>query len=306
MTRRSLRLVTLLSVLLVALLAIPYTRSLLLLQRPESAALPFLFPLVGGLAPLAASLWSRLRGLDWLAATRLGESLVWALLGVMILLETLLDPQLTRWLGYDLTPIMRDFEGDLVARIQDATRSAPLDWTLALIYSYGFAFLYGFLPGLLLLLRDGALARAVLRALVLVWAVGLPAYLFLPVDEPWSAGVGVENVLHEVMPPSADQALVAASINNEFPSLHTAHSLAIGATLFGLRRRLFWWLSPAILGVPLATVYLGVHWVADLVSGIALGLGAAALGPRMPWFRTGEASENRYKDDPLAPARVDR
>lgn len=306
MTRHHRNLVTLLLVLLSLGLLVKPLRDLLLLQTEASAIIPFLFVAVGALAPYGAALLARIRRHAWRVVALEREARVWLLLGVMILVETLADPALTRFLGYDLTPLMRGFEGDLVARIQDAARSPAADWFFALVYSYGFAFLYGFLPGLLLLLGRREAGRAVLRAILLVWMVGIPSYLFVPVDEPWSVGIGVANVLHEVMPPSANQSLVAAAINNEFPSLHAAHSIAIGATLWRLERRLFLWLLVPILGVPLATVYLGVHWVADLAAGLVLGLAAAWLGPRMPWFRRGEASENRYKDDPLASPIVGR
>lgn len=305
MTRRHRNLVTLLLVSLAVALFVKPIRDFLLLQTEASAVIPFLLVAVGTLAPYGAAWLSRVRGWGWRVAALEREARVWLALGIMILVETLADPALTRFLGYDLTPTMRALEGDLAARIQDAVRSKAADWFFSLVYSYGFAFLYGFLPGLLLLLGRKESARAVLRAILLVWIVGIPSYLFVPVNEPWSAGIGVENVLHEVMPPSAVQSLVADAINNEFPSLHAAHSIAIGATLWRVERRLFLWLLLMVIGVPLATVYLGVHWVADLVAGVVLGLAAAWLGPRMPWFRRGEASENRYKDDPLASPIVD-
>lgn len=62
---------------------------------------------------------------------------------------------------------------------------------------------------------------------------------------------------------------------SSFPSGHTSSAAALFAALGGGSRR-FLWLGLAVgAAVGLGRLYLGVHWVADVVAGLILGLGMA-------------------------------
>lgn len=278
---------------LALLMVVPHTRQALLLQTPTGAYLPIILFALFALAPVTVAGLHRAGLGRWLPTAAMGparlarESAVWAGLFALLLVETLIDPLWTRWLGWDFSSIMPVVEDAWVARIQDALRPGPmgaiLDWTFSYVYAYGYLLLFGGLMATALFRGDRQLSRTLLETYAVVWGVGLASYLFVPVNEPWAVSAEIENVLHEVVPPSQTNPLVAAHLNNEFPSLHAAVCVAAGAVLWRLRRwRTLAWAGPVVVGIPMAIVYLGIHWISDSVAGVALGLLAARFGPGLP------------------------
>jgi len=212
------------------------------------------------------------------------EAAAWLLIVVVIGIEAVIDPALTALLGWDFTSLMPTLEGRSVDTIQAAVRTPAFDILFTTVYTYGYFVLYGLLPAILILRMD-PVARPILRTILLAWAIGIPCYLFVPVDEPWAVGYATA-VMHETVPAAAKNELVGAAINNELPSLHSMLSVAIATTAWlAGRRRLAALLSPLAIGVPLATIYLGVHWVTDAVTGVVLGILAAYASRDPRWLR---------------------
>lgn len=282
--------------MLLLVLALPATRDAVLLQTTAGGYLPLLLFTLFAVGPAAVAGLDRTRPRRWIphgfqGAARLSrESALWAGLFAILLAETLIDPLWTSWLGWDFSHVMHAVEDAWVARVQDTLRpsilGAFLDWTFAYLYAYGYVLLFGGLMAAALFRGDRELSRALLRTYAVVWAVGIASYLFVPINEPWAVDGEVENVLHDLVPPSRTNPFVAAHVNNEFPSLHAAVCVAAGAVLWRLnRRRALAWASPVVLGIPLAIVYLGIHWISDSVAGVALGLAAAQIGPHVPLWR---------------------
>ncbi len=188
------------------------------------------------------------------------------------------------WHGWDFTWIVYAIEGDAAERFQSALRSPWLDWPLVAVYSTG-AFLLYYIPFFtLVVLGRAKSAMRVAATIAAIWAVGIPAYFFLPVYEvwytagdPWNYGNSV-NVLFEYIPSAANTPAYLTAINNNFPSLHTAVSSGIAASLFFAREKWLFRLSIVVAsGIAVATVYLGIHWFIDVFAGLALAWGAAWL-----------------------------
>jgi membrane-associated phospholipid phosphatase len=102
-------------------------------------------------------------------------------------------------------------------------------------------------------------------------------FLLLPLRPPWMEA-GIHRILEErafVEYVGVDNNPVAA-----FPSLHAAIPMVMGLFLL-LRcqkvRQVGWVLVVYALLVGLAVVYLGEHWVIDVVAGYALAGGVAVL-----------------------------
>jgi membrane-associated phospholipid phosphatase len=201
----------------------------------------------------------------------------WVVAGLVLMLvpeviESQIDPWMTRHVGIDLTPWAAALDGNLHVRLQ---AMLPQPWLHALFtfaYVAGYPFLIIFTPMLGIWMGRGAMARRALGAYALCYAVALPFYLFVPVQEVWAYDPHVQNIAT-----SYDWVRTHLysfnEINNCFPSLHTAISVAMaGVAWRGPSRRyrhLSWLLAALIV---FSTVYLGIHWVVDVVAGLVLAV----------------------------------
>ena len=191
------------------------------------------------------------------------------------------------WHGWDFTPLVFAVEGDIVPRFQAAARSPALDYLLVTVYTVG-AFLFYFVPFFILVgMGRGRNAMRIAFTMAIIWAVGIVFYFFVPVNEVWLAakdpayGITATNILFERVPSAATSEAYMRAVNNNFPSLHVALSCGIAMALwFGGER---WLAIPGTIiaaGVTVATMYLGIHWVLDVIAGLALAFGAAWFAHR--------------------------
>lgn len=198
-----------------------------------------------------------------------------------------LERAVQAWHGWDFTPLVWRIEGNLTERFQDAVRSPALDYLLVMVYTVG-AFLFYFVPFFILVaLGRGKNAMRIAVTMAIIWGVGVVFYFLVPVNEVWmTAGAPyhythVTNVLFERVPSAATSDAYMLAVNNNFPSLHVALSCGIAGALWSGRER--WLAIPGTLiaaGVVVATVYLGIHWLVDVVAGLALAGGAACIAHR--------------------------
>jgi membrane-associated phospholipid phosphatase len=155
----------------------------------------------------------------------------------------------------------------------------------------------------LVALGRGGNALRVAVTMAGIWAVGILFYFFVPVNEVWLAAkdpsyhLHVVNVLFERLPSAKVSDAYQTAVNNNFPSLHVALSTGIAMALWWGRER---WLAAmatvVALGVTVATRYLGIHWVSDVVAGLALAAGASWSAHQIVLRRQAKA--------PSQPARI--
>ncbi|MEA3202611.1 MAG: hypothetical protein QOI63_277 [Thermoplasmata archaeon] len=209
----------------------------------------------------------------------------WVVAGLVLMLvpevlESQVDPFLTRHVGIDFTPVAAALDGDLHVRLQALLPQGGLHALFTFAYVAGYPFLIIFTPMLGIWMGRGAMARRALGAYALCYAVALPFYLFAPVQEVWHYDGRVQNVAT-----SYDWVRTHLysfnEVNNCFPSLHTAISVAMaGVAWHGPSRRyrhLAWLLAAMIV---FSTVYLGIHWVVDVAAGLVLAAVAVHLVER--------------------------
>jgi membrane-associated phospholipid phosphatase len=121
------------------------------------------------------------------------------------------------------------------------------------------------------------MARYALGAHLLQFPMIMPFYTIFRVDEVWSV-LGHADLLHRGWDDATRLNLGA----NCFPSMHT--SVAYAIMLLGLRER-----SRAFRGmmvvyatsIIISTMYMEVHWVIDVLGGIALGHAAVILAEKL-------------------------
>jgi hypothetical protein len=126
--------------------------------------------------------------------------------------------------------------------------------------------------------------------LVLVAAAGLVTYLLFPESPPWLAAdhgaiPAVRRIVSEVMTHAGPLSNVYAGADPlpdaAMPSLHVSYPVIVAwwtAVAFGRRA---WWVFAYPASICVGVVYLGEHWVVDVVAGIAYAAGAILLGRRL-------------------------
>ena len=95
--------------------------------------------------------------------------------------------------------------------------------------------------------------------------------------------------VHRIRPYDAGitHLIVARSADPSFPSDHATATFAIAAAylLHGMRRLGFWFLAAAAL-VIVSRVYIGTHYVSDILGGAVTGIVAAAVVRSIYWEGT--------------------
>ena len=197
---------------------------------------------------------------------------------------------LSRIVGFRLTGLIYAIEGDFVAWIQATFVVPELTMYFSWVYVYGYVFLLVFPFIAYAALPKSAMLKRLIVAYALNYGIGLIIYTLVFAHGPRNIEAAT-SLLYTYNP---DYQALTTEVNeytNVFPSLHT--SLAVTAAVFGVLTRkeyplwapLAGWLA---LSVVIATMYLGIHWLIDVIGGVALALGSVALAYRL--IDSGDAS----------------
>jgi membrane-associated phospholipid phosphatase len=128
-------------------------------------------------------------------------------------------------------------------------------------------------------------------ALVISSYVSLTIFLLVPTSPPWYVGVAV-NLLSK---PAAVSSNLTPAINAidsatksfvsdkfaAFPSLHAAYAILFGFYMTKLKRSYGLFAIPISIGILFSTLYLGQHYLIDLIGGAAVAFGAIAISSRV-------------------------
>ena len=203
-----------------------------------------------------------------------------ALLAIITLdiLETRYDDAITRGLHWDFTPLLFRMEGS-AARMFQIFNCSALTYFLSVIYLYVFSVM-GIVAVLATYqLGEKTLGRKLFWATVLNYVLILPFYVLVPVTERWAVGDGEVKLLMNQISPLLIQTLRPLSgLNNCFPSFHTSMAVTIALILSQsaskrLRRTMYVLAALVIY----STLYLGFHWILDVLAGVLFGAGCTYL-----------------------------
>ncbi|MGM0448563.1 MAG: phosphatase PAP2 family protein [Methanobacteriota archaeon] len=226
--------------------------------------------------------WSGLRDRVW-DARRAVAVLCVVLMASGVGRPSLLD--VSRLFGFQATALIYGLEGGFVAWIQATFASPALTAYFSWIYVYGYAFLLAFPAVAYLALPRTTTFRRVLVAYALNYAIGLALYTAVFAHGP-------RNVMPDMVTPllfttQPDVMALTSEVNvnsNVFPSLHTSLAVTVGTFAVLTREEYPRWTPVAVwlsLSVVVATMYLGIHWLTDVVAGFALAFGSVALAYRL-------------------------
>lgn len=193
--------------------------------------------------------------------------------------------RLSRALDWNITDELYALEGGFVAGLQRLTPEATLEF-FTVSYMVGFAFLIVAAPVTYFLSADDGRRhlKELLVAYMLNYAVGTACYTLFVSYGPRNYLDAVSGLMYRVYPQTQDLTAAVASNTNVFPSLHTSLSVAVLAVAWRSRRTHPRWtpVAAAVAGaVVFSTMYLGIHWLTDVVVGVALGVGSVLAAERI-------------------------
>jgi membrane-associated phospholipid phosphatase len=145
---------------------------------------------------------------------------------------------------------------------------------------YGFSISYFFLFPMLCISIGFALAlrediegyRVLCLAVAIDYLVSLGFFLFMPVPERWSYPDSGAMLLSDLWSSKLIEAIRPISgLDNCFPSSHVSLTVILMLVCFRFQVRLRTTVAALGFTVILATFVLGVHWVPDMVAGVAAG-----------------------------------
>jgi membrane-associated phospholipid phosphatase len=156
--------------------------------------------------------------------------------------------------------------------------------TVASILFYGLHVFLIIVAVVLFWFRNRMIYRGYAYSMILTSYLALFTFVVFPTSPPWFTGAA-RNLLSDgsVLLPSALQELQQALLAIEsdkfaaFPSLHAAYAVLFTIYALRLSRKLGLVVLAIACGVFFSTIYLGQHYVIDLIGGIIYSLAAVAV-----------------------------
>ncbi|OYR54474.1 phosphatase PAP2 family protein [Halorubrum halodurans] len=179
--------------------------------------------------------------------------------------------------GLRLTGAILALEGGFVAWLQGTFHSPELTLYFSSVYVYGYAFLLVFPFIAYAALPESTTLKRLIVAYTLNYALGLVLYTVVLAYGPRNVMPDAVTSLLYTFNPNFQTLTGEVNVEtNVFPSLHTSLSVTVAAFAALTRGEypawtaLAWWIAGSVV---VSTMYLGIHWLTDVVFGTALALG---------------------------------
>tara|TARA_B100001758_G_C18411174_1_gene615822 strand:- start:452 stop:2545 length:2094 start_codon:yes stop_codon:yes gene_type:complete len=182
----------------------------------------------------------------------------------------------------DMTPYIYAIEGDIVWWIQDSLNNSLLSFTLTHFYVMGFmavtfsSFIYP------IFFDDRYMADRVSLSMFWVYILAIPFYLFFNVRVTGNYIPEMETIAYDLTPEIHNWFIQIDPFTNGMPSLHIGLPFAIWLTMerwdsderwLRYRRLLLLF----IIITAFTILYLGIHWVSDIIGGIIVAMIAVEI-----------------------------
>ena len=181
------------------------------------------------------------------------------------------------------TSTIYEIEGATVAAFQ-ANTATPLTILFTAIYLVGFPFVVLF-TYFKLKAHDEEEAYRYAMAYVCLVVLAVPFFILFPVKITSLYLLQVEPLMYELSPIIQQGIYATDTLVKAFPSLHTGLSLL--AALYARKAGVAYGATVAVLavGIVFSTLYLGIHWLTDIVFAIVLVALANYVARRIddPW-----------------------
>jgi|TARA_B110001454_G_scaffold217965_2_gene244616 membrane-associated phospholipid phosphatase len=182
----------------------------------------------------------------------------------------------------DMTPYVYAIEGDIVLWIQNSLSNSLLSIGLTHFYVMGFmavtfsSFVYP------IFFDDRYMADRISLSMFWVYVLAIPFYLFFNVRVTGNYIPGMQTIAYDLTPEIHNWFIQIDPFTNGMPSLHIGLPFAIWLTMerwdsderwLRYRRLLLLF----IIMTAFTILYLGIHWVSDIIGGIIVAMIAVEI-----------------------------
>ena len=182
----------------------------------------------------------------------------------------------------DMTPYVYAIEGDIVLWVQQEMRNAALDQMLTHFYVMGFmtatfaSFLYP------IYFDDRHMADRVSLSMFWVYVIAIPFFLFFNVGVTGDHIPSMQTIAYDLTPEIHNWFTRIDPFSNGMPSLHIGLPFAIWLTMQRWDEDGRWvnyrnFLIVFMLVTAFSIIYLGIHWIVDIIGGMAVAIFAVEL-----------------------------
>ena len=182
----------------------------------------------------------------------------------------------------DMTPYVYAIEGDIVLWVQQELRNAALDQMLTHFYVMGFmtatfaSFLYP------IYFDDRHMADRVSLSMFWVYIIAIPFFLFFNVGVTGDHIPTMQTIAYDLTPEIHNWFTRIDPFSNGMPSLHIGLPFAIWLTMQRWDEDGRWanyrnFLIAFMLVTAFSIIYLGIHWIVDIIGGMAVAILAVEL-----------------------------
>jgi len=192
---------------------------------------------------------------------------------VHMLEVNIIDPIVTKWVGYDYANVIQGFEGNTVYWFSQ-------HWTPVLLYFFVimyiavYPFTLWFAPTYFLVTDQKKALKTLAYGLLLIYLIALPFYLFIPITNVYTF-YGVNSSLETVLPSIEGFFYSTTTNNNCLPSLHTAMTILVAYSVsFTGNKKFTYFAYFCMICVIISVIYLSIHWITDVITGSILAIGA--------------------------------
>ena len=206
--------------------------------------------------------------------------LIIVLVVIVHLLEVnLIDPFTTSYVGQNLTSVIQSLEDGIVHGISQYS-TPVLTYFFVFIYIILYPFTLWFTVLYFMLADKQKAMKTFALSFAFIYVIALPFYLFVPITNV-STYYGMTLSLNSVLPGIEQFFYATTTSNNCFPSLHVAMTLLVAQTVsLTDNKRYKYFAYFCAICVIISVIYLGIHWITDVLGGILLSFGAFYLVKR--------------------------
>ncbi len=198
--------------------------------------------------------------------------------------------------SWDFTTYLAPIEAPALELLQRSLDKPALRTLCSWFYSVGWYIPVVTLVPVLVMRDKSTAVNRVLTAQILTAVLAVPFFVLIPIFEPWTlnplyGSSGSEITRVRYLYPDADTQFLTR-IAQDFqwatgsclPSLHFAFPYVLGLLLWRSNLRLYGvcFLALAVI-TAFAVVYLGRHWVIDVIAAIPYGIGIVWASERLRW-----------------------